>query len=234
MSGSLDGVWQHFCSIEYFETFISQKSIFSNMMKNNNSKGPKAAVNDDNMEIVDNMEEMVDQNNASDPEVIEAELANDMVDIETLNKQLLEAQEQVAKEKKEYMFLMAEFDNFRKRTVKEKSEIIKNATERAMKELLPIVDDFERGLEANKNAENAEGLKEGMELIYNKLIKYLEKNGVKPIESTGQPFDPDYHEAIAMVPVEDPEMKGKVIDTPAKGYTINDKVLRHAKVAVGQ
>ena len=104
-----------------------------------------------------------------------------------------------------------------------------------MKGLLPIVDDFERGLDAVRNSSDAEAVKEGMELIYNKLMKYLEQNGVKPIESTGAVFDPELHEAIAMVPVEDENMKGKVIDTPTKGYTINgDKVLRFAKVAVGQ
>ena len=129
---------------------------------------------------------------------------------------------------------MAEFDNFRKRTIKEKGDIIRNAAESAMKGLLPIVDDFERGIEAMKNSDDAEAVKEGMTLIYNKLVKYLEQNGVKPIESTGTDFDPEKHEAIAMVPVDDEKLKGKVIDTPTKGYTINDKVLRYAKVAVGQ
>ena len=104
-----------------------------------------------------------------------------------------------------------------------------------MKGLLPIVDDFERGLEAVKSSTDAQAVKEGMELIYNKLIKYLGQNGVKAIESTGATFDPELHEAIAMVPVDDESQKDKVIDTPTKGYTINgDKVLRFAKVAVGQ
>ncbi|MCH5245315.1 MAG: nucleotide exchange factor GrpE [Muribaculaceae bacterium] len=158
----------------------------------------------------------------------------DEVTVESLQQQLVDAQAALEKEKKEYMFLMAEFDNFRKRTGREKVEIIKNANESAMKGLLPIVDDMERGIEANKTSDNAEAIKEGLELIYNKLVKYLESNGVKPIESTGTSFDPDLHNAIAMVPVEDDDLKGKVIDTPTKGYTINDKVLRHAMVAVGQ
>lgn len=151
-----------------------------------------------------------------------------------MSKQLAEEKEKVEKEKKEYLFLMAEFDNFRKRTIKEKGDIIRNAAESAMKGLLPIVDDFERGIEATKNSSDAEAVKEGMTLIYNKLVKYLEQNGVKPIESTGMDFDPEKHEAIAMVPVDDETLKGKVIDTPTKGYMINDKVLRYAKVAVGQ
>ena len=145
-----------------------------------------------------------------------------------------ELQEKLAAEHEAHLRLAAEYDNFRKRTLKEKGDIIRNASESVLKGLLPIVDDFERGIEATKDTDNADSVKEGMVLIYNKLIKYLEQNGVKAIESTGKPFDPEFHEAIAMLPVEDEEQKGKVIDTPTKGYTINDKVLRYAKVAVGQ
>ncbi len=137
----------------------------------------------------------------------------------------------LAKEKKEYLFLMAEFDNFRKRTLKEKSEIIRNAGENVLKGLLPIVDDFERGLKA---AENAADVKEGMQLIYNKLVKYLAANGVKAFDPDDRDFDADRHEAISVVPVPDEAQKGKILDTVEKGYMINDKVLRHAKVVVGQ
>lgn len=172
-----------------------------------------------------------------DTEPVESitEETSEISEIDTLKNQLDEANKQIEKEKKEYLFLMAEFDNFRKRTIKEKGEIIRNASESAMKDILPIIDDFERGLEALKNTTDAEAVKDGMLLIYNKLIKYLEQNGVKAIESNGTDFDAEYHEAIAMVPTEDESLKGKVIDTPTKGYTINgDKVLRFAKVAVGQ
>lgn len=184
----------------------------------------------DSTEIMDNVPEAAEENETAE------QIENDeMTQIDALCKQLAEEKEKVEKEKKEYLFLMAEFDNFRKRTVKEKSEIIRNASESVLKGLLPIVDDFERGLSAVKDTTDAESVKQGMELIYNKLIKFLEQNGVKAIESTGADFDPEFHEAIAMVPVEDEAMKGKVIDTPTKGYTINgDKVLRFAKVAVGQ
>ncbi len=137
----------------------------------------------------------------------------------------------LAKEKKEYLFLMAEFDNFRKRTLKEKSEIIRNAGENVLKGLLPIVDDFERGLKA---AENAADVNEGMQLIYNKLVKYLAANGVKAFDPDDRDFDADRHEAISVVPVPDEAQKGKILDTVEKGYMINDKVLRHAKVVVGQ
>lgn len=137
------------------------------------------------------------------------------------------------KEKKEYLFLMADFDNFRKRTLKEKSELIRNGAESAMKGLLPIVDDFERGLQAITETEGAEAVKEGMTLIYNKFVKYLEQNGVKAMDSTGTDFNDELHEAVALVPGPE-DQKGKVIDTLQKGYTLNDKVMRHAKVAVGQ
>lgn len=185
---------------------------------------------DTDSEIMDNVPEA-----AEEDESTEDELNDEMQQIDTLVKQLAEEKVKLEKEKKEYLFLMAEFDNFRKRTLKEKGEIIRNASESAMKGLLPIVDDFERGLDAVKNSTDPDAIKEGMELIYNKLVKYLEANGVKAIDSTGADFDPELHEAIAMVPVEDENQKGKVIDTPTKGYTINgDKVLRYAKVAVGQ
>jgi molecular chaperone GrpE len=197
--------------------------------KHSKQNKAKAEAAEESVEIMDNVPEATEEGES--PESIENA---EMSEIEILAGQLAEEKQKVEKEKKEYLFLMAEFDNFRKRTVKEKSDIIKNATESAMKGILPIVDDFERGIEANKSTDDPETLRQGMELIYNKFVKFLEQNGVKPIESTGAEFNPDLHEAIAMVPVEDENMKGKVIDTPTKGYTINDKVLRHAKVAVGQ
>ncbi len=152
----------------------------------------------------------------------------------SLEAQLDEAIKTNEAMKKDYMFLMAEFDNFKKRTLKEKRELLKNAAESTLKGLLPIVDDFERGLDAIKDSSDASAVKEGMQLIYNKLIKYLVSNGVKPIESTGAQFDPDMHEAIAMIPAPTEDLRGRVVDTVEKGYTLNDKVIRHAKVAVGQ
>lgn len=163
----------------------------------------------------------------------EEETPSETNELEAFKTQLAETQEALEKEKKEYLFLMAEFDNFRKRTLREKSEILRNGAESAMKGILPIVDDFERGLDAIKDTDNAEAVKEGMVLIYNKFIKYLEQNGVKQMESTGADFNDELHEAVALVPGA-PEQKGKVIDTLQKGYMLNDKVLRHAKVAVGQ
>lgn len=163
----------------------------------------------------------------------QAEQTEEINELEAFKTQLAETQAALEKEKTEYLFLMAEFDNFRKRTQREKSEILRNGAESAMKGLLPIVDDFERGLDAIKDTDNAEAVKEGMVLIYNKFLKYLEQNGVKPMESTGADFNDELHEAVALVPGA-PELKNKVIDTLQKGYMLNDKVLRHAKVAVGQ
>ena len=152
----------------------------------------------------------------------------------TPEQQIAMLTEALEKEKKEYLFLMAEFDNFRKRTIKEKSEIIKNAKGQVLEEILPIVDDFERGLKAASETENAQAVKEGMDLIYNKFLSYLEKNGIKAIESDGVEFNEDFHEAITTIPAPNESMKKKVIDTIQKGYMINDKVLRYAKVVVGQ
>lgn len=170
----------------------------------------------------------------------EAEAAKEMAqeaedEADALQKELDDTKAQLEKEKKEYLFLMAEFDNFRKRTVKEKSEIIKNGAENALKGLLPIVDDFERSLQAINEDSDASSIKEGVVLIYSKFIKYLEQNGVKAIASEpGADFDTELHEAVTTFPVDDESKKGKVIDTIQKGYMINDKVLRHAKVVVGQ
>ena len=177
-------------------------------------------------EVMDILEN--EDGNSSETEVEEVEAAAD------LTAQLDEARAAIEKEKKEYLFLMADFDNYRKRVTREKAEMLKNAGEKVLAGILPIVDDFERGLEASAKLEDPSSIREGMELIYQKLVKFLASNGVKPIESNGRPFDAELHEAIAMVPVADESQKGIVIDTPTKGYTINDKVLRHAKVAVGQ
>lgn len=159
--------------------------------------------------------------------------ADDEVDPD-VEKEVVELRENLAKEKREYLFLMAEFDNFRKRTLKEKSELVRNAGEQVLKGLLPIVDDFERGLKSMESVEDVSAVKEGMVLIYNKLKKYLEQNGVKEFDPEDKEFDADRHEAISAVPVADESLKGKILDTVEKGYMLNDKVLRHAKVVVGQ
>ncbi|MDE6081159.1 MAG: nucleotide exchange factor GrpE [Muribaculaceae bacterium] len=181
-------------------------------------------------------EQMIHEQPVDAPEVddVAVEDEEESGELETLKNALAESQNQLESQKKEYLFLMAEFDNFRKRNVRERADLMKNAAESVLKGLLPIVDDFERGLDAIKDSSDASAVKEGMQLIYNKFVKYLEQNGVKEIPTADAQFDTEYHEAIALVPVDDESKKGKIIDTVAKGYTLNDKVLRHAKVAVGQ
>ncbi len=171
---------------------------------------------------------------ASETDEVTAEDVDLLSEEDNARNEVEELRSQLEKEKKEYMFLMAEFDNFRKRTLREKSELIKNAAESAFKGLLPIVDDFERALKATEGVSDAGAVREGMELIYKKLKKYMEQNGVREMDPEDRDFDADRHEAISAVPVPDEALKGKILDTVEKGYTINDKVLRHAKVVVGQ
>lgn len=185
------------------------------------------------------------QNESSEAEVKETEAVENQEGIETQEEEVdeLTAAKQeneklvadLEKSKSEYLFLMAEFDNFRKRTLKEKAELIQNGGERAMKDILPVIDDFERGMQAIESSSDVEAVKEGMVLIYNKFVKYLEQNGVGVIPSeAGAEFDVEVHEAVTAFPTDDEKMKGKIIDTVQKGYKLHDKVLRHSKVVVGQ
>ena len=145
---------------------------------------------------------------------------------------LEKAQKEVEDLKKQLLYKTAEFENYRKRTLKEKAELVLNGGEKTISAILPVLDDFERAI-ADKS-EDPKAIKEGVQMIFNKFIKTLEGLGVKKIETTDKDFDVDFHEAIAMVPGMGDDKKGKVIDCVQTGYTLNDKVIRHAKVAVGQ
>ena len=147
---------------------------------------------------------------------------------------LEEAQQQIDELKDKYLRSVAEFDNYRKRTLKEKAELILNGSEKAIAAVLPILDDMERAIANGEKTEDLNVLREGMSLIYTKFQKVLESIGVKEIETADADFDTDVHEAIAMVPGMGDNKKGKVLDCVQKGYKLNDKVIRHAKVAVGQ
>ncbi|MDR2691168.1 MAG: nucleotide exchange factor GrpE [Dysgonamonadaceae bacterium] len=141
--------------------------------------------------------------------------------------------EELEKWKDTYVRLMAEYDNYRKRTIKEKAELIKNGGEKTLIALLPVIDDFERARQTLETAAaDMEAVKEGVELIYNKFQAYLQQNGVKVIDTREQTFDADLHEAVAMIPATEESQKGKIMDTVQTGYTLNDKVIRHAKVVV--
>ena len=146
--------------------------------------------------------------------------------------QLEAAHEQIEQLKDQLLRTIAEFDNYKKRTIKEKAELILNGSEKTVTAILPVLDDFERAMADHTDDPTA--IKEGMELIFKKFVKTLEGLGVKKIETDNQDFDVDFHEAIAMVPGMGDDKKGKVIDCVQTGYMLNDKVIRHAKVAVGQ
>lgn len=144
------------------------------------------------------------------------------------------ALEQIADLKDKYLRQVAEFDNYRKRTLKERAELILNGGEKTIVALLPVIDDMERAMKIGEKTDDPQVLREGMELIYHKMMKTLEGLGVKKIDTTDADFNTDLHAAEALVPGMGDDKKGKVIDCIATGYTLNDKVIRHAKVAVGQ
>lgn len=196
-------------------------------MSKKDNKEPQTLNEDLEQENVDNLEQEQSQTPENE-ENVEQEHE------ETAEETIARLESELEAQKKEYMFLLAEFDNFRKRTMREKQDLIKNGAEKAMLELLPVVDDMERAIQAIDNGGDLDSVKEGVDLIYNKFTKYLESQQVKAMDSTGQDFDSEIYEAVTMFPAPDESQRGKVIDTVLKGYMINDKVLRHAKVVVGQ
>ena len=153
---------------------------------------------------------------------------------ETAESKLAKSEAEVADLKDRLLRQMAEFDNYRKRTMKEKAEIILNGSAGVVTDILPVIDDLERAISNSAKSEDFNALKEGIELIYNKLMHILEQKGLQKISPKNEPFDTDFHEAIAMIPAPSEELKGKVLDCAIDGYKLNDKVLRHAKVAVGE
>lgn len=178
---------------------------------------------------------------AEDQEDVDNESAEDAADDKETDSEETEEQsaldkalDKIAELQDKYLRSVAEFDNYRKRTLKEKTELILNGSEKAVSAILPVVDDIERAISNGQNTDDPEVLKEGMLLIYQKFEKVLESLGVKKIDTTDALFDVDIHEAVAMVPGMGDDKKGKVIDCIQTGYKLNDKVIRHAKVAVGQ
>lgn len=153
---------------------------------------------------------------------------------EEQEKKIVELSEQIEDQKDKYLRLSAEFDNYRKRTMKEKAELILNGSEKSIISFLPIIDDLERAVKTTETTDNVEAIKEGIELIYNKFISTLSQHGVRIIETKNLPLNTDYHEAVAVIPAPAKELKGKILDTVQTGYTMNDKVIRHAKVVVGE
>ena len=177
------------------------------------------------------------QDEATENEEIQEEDVQDSAaptEEEKLAQELEEANKVIEEQKDKYLRLSAEFDNYRKRTMKEKAELILNGAEKTISSILPIVDDFERALKNMEPATDVAAVKEGVELIYNKFMSVLGQDGVKVIETKEKPLDTDFHEAIAVIPAPDKSLKGKILDCVQTGYTLNDKVIRHAKVVVGE
>lgn len=196
-------------------------------MKNNENTGNNIEINDENVE-----NNVISDDNAEDTSANTDNSAEEKTTELTVEEQLEAAKKEVEQYKDKYLRAVAEFDNYRKRTLKEKAELLLNGSEKAVCAFLPILDDFERAI-ADKT-EDANAIKEGVQIIFNKFNKTLESLGVKKIETEGKDFDVDFHEAVAMVPGMGDDKKGKVIDCVQTGYQLNDKVIRHAKVAVGQ
>ena len=182
------------------------------------------AVDEEAAQAEENQTETAQEETPAEELTVEEQLAN----------MLAEAQQMVAEERDKYLRLSAEFDNYRKRTLKEKAELIKNGAEKTLTAILPVLDDFERALKNMEASEETKAMKEGVELIFNKFQKILGQEGLQKIETEGQAFDVDFHEAIALIPAPSEELKGKILDCVQTGYMLNDKVIRHAKVAVAQ
>lgn len=171
----------------------------------------------------------------------EDQLADLNKKIEELSSQLDETKTSLSKAEEsarewqdKYIRLSAEFDNYRKRTLKEKTELIKQANADLLKDILPVIDDFERGISHIDMSDNIDGLKQGIGLIYNKFSEFIRQNGIKEIEAKEKDFDIDFHEALTKIPAPTEELKGKVVDVIEKGYLLNDRVIRYAKVVVGE
>ena len=188
-------------------------------------------------EVLKNEEVTTDeavQNEEVNAEEAAPEEAAELTPEEQLANMLAEAQQMVSEERDKYLRLSAEFDNYRKRTLKEKAELIKNGGEKTLTAILPVLDDFERALKNMEASEETKAMKEGVELIFNKFNKILSQEGLQKIETEGREFDVDFHEAIALIPAPSEDLKGKILDCVQTGYMLNDKVIRHAKVAVAQ
>ena len=209
---------------------MKAKSFYKNNKHNN--MNPKEKENNQEEELKTQATP-----NECDEETVGQETSQEneapLTEEEKLAQELEKANEQIEEQKDKYLRLSAEFDNYRKRTMKEKAELILNGGEKSISSILPIVDDFERALKNRETATDVAAVKEGVDLIFQKFVKILGEQGVKKIETENADFNTDLHEAIAQVPAPSDEMKGKIIDCVKTGYTLNEKVIRHSQVAVG-
>lgn len=193
--------------------------------KENNTPQEEEVVKNPKAETAQTQTE--DQSNAQ-------EAQEELTPEQQLSKDLETAQAMIEEQKDKYLRLSAEFDNYRKRTMKEKAELIKNGGEKAIAAVLPILDDLERALANMQQADDVKAMYEGIDLIYQKFLKNLNQEGLEKMNPVGEAFDTDFHEAVALIPAQEEEQKGKVLDCVQTGYKLNDKVIRHAKVVVAQ
>ncbi|MCD8292059.1 MAG: nucleotide exchange factor GrpE [Prevotella sp.] len=201
-------------------------------MKENEEKKNEQV--DDSLKDTAETENQQDNTQTENEETSSSEKSKEGDNIEQEKDPLDVALQEIESLKDKYLRSVAEFDNYRKRTLKEKTELILNGSEKAVVAFLPVIDDMERAIENAEKTDDIEVLKEGMKLIYHKMNKVMESLGVKKMNTENADFDTDYHEAIAMVPGVEDDKKGKILDCVQTGYMLNDKVIRHAKVAVGQ
>lgn len=187
-----------------------------------------------NEETTENVSEEDTVVSETDKDLVESKETGEETHELTTEELLAKTERELTETNDKYLRQIAEFDNYRKRTLKEKADLILNGGEKVLTSLLPILDDFSRALENIEKSNDIEALKDGVKLISDKLFKCLAEQGLQKIETEGQDFNTDYHEAIAMIPAPSDEEKGKVMDCVQTGYKLNDKVIRHAKVAVGQ
>jgi molecular chaperone GrpE len=159
---------------------------------------------------------------------------NPEVDLQKMQGELKECSDKNTELQDKYLRLSAEFDNYRKRTHREKTELIKTASDDLLKKIIPVVDDFERGLAAVNSSVDLEAVKQGMNLIYGRFKEFLQQQGIREIESINQDFNTDFHEAVTKIPVADENLRGKVVDVIEKGYYLHDKVIRYPKVVIGE
>ncbi len=183
-------------------------------------------IEEENKETEENKDQAAEEETSEDNEAKEEKEVEES-ETEKLQRQLAELNDK-------YLRLSAEFDNYRKRTLKERMELIKNAGQDILMELLPVKDNFERALKSTEESKDVKAIREGIELIYNGFCQFLEQNGVKEIDAMNQEFDTDVHEAVTKIPAPEKKLKGKVVDVIEKGYFINKKVMRYAKVVVGE
>ncbi|HMR42720.1 MAG TPA: nucleotide exchange factor GrpE [Saprospiraceae bacterium] len=182
-------------------------------------------------------EEMIDDNkvnmDATETEVAENE-SFEREATASSGDELTELRQQLGEQKDKFLRLYAEFENYKKRAVREKLDLMKSAAQDTLSALLPVLDDFDRAKKTAETNNKPEEFSEGIQLVYHKLYSIAQSKGLRPMESTGEVFDPEFHEAFAEIPAPTEDMKGKVIDTIEKGYFLHDKIIRHAKVVVGK